>query len=107
MALEGRPGRSERLFPEDLPKADRKNQRLVLRRGDDPSGSKTGGQRSERDHRIHEHGKVQASVSDALLEPAGRSGRVPQRRKAGSLQGTYLFSEGIRSMKQASKTPLF
>ena len=41
------------------------------------------------------------------LDPRGRSGRVPQRRKAGSLQGTYLFSEGIRSMKQASKTPLF
>ena len=70
MALEGLAGRPECLFPEDLPKTDREDQRMVLRRGDDPSGSKAGGQRSERDHRIYEHGRVQASVSDALLESA-------------------------------------
>ena len=77
----------------ESPKADRKNQRLVLRRGDDPAGSTAGGQRTERDHRVHERSGVQASVSDALLEPAGRSGRIFKGRKTRSLQGPDLFSQ--------------
>ena len=46
--------------------------------------------------------KISGWCFDAAMIPLD-----PRRRKAGSLQGTYLFSEGIRSMKQASKTPLF
>ena len=55
--------------------------------------STAGGQRTERDHRVHERSGVQASVSDALLEPAGRSGRIFKGRKTRSLQGPDLFSQ--------------